>query len=146
MNSYPREDLGIAAELQRRRILYARPAREATPVMIPRPHLVIQQIYENSKYIPRSVDSIIDLVASLSDLSIEAIRSDRQRPILLSHARACIGILAKELHPLLSDRAIEDAMNRGAGLMDWWRKRHHDRLKHFPSYKALYATCREALK
>lgn len=134
------EPLGIVAEAIRRRIeLQARLAKRPAPQPI-----VFNPIFENGRYIPRSLKDLIGLVATHSGLTREAICGNSHRRKLVD-ARSCIANLAEEFAPHQSMRAVEDAMLRGAGLCAWYRDRHSDRIAQFPEYAALYERCRSYL-
>lgn len=143
------DDCGYADYLQERqaRIVAANPHLAAkitgrTPVAgIPgEPIKIVRQIFPKGRYTPRSLSSLIVLVARMADLHPDAI-SGNGRSRRLVDARSSVAVLAEMFAPRNSARAVDDALLRGEGSTHWYRERHADRLKAYPEYEALYSRC-----
>jgi len=106
--------------------------------------LVVKPIFPRGRYIPRTIDDLIILVARHSDQHPLAI-SGNGRTRRLVDARFCIGVLAKDFAPRQSPAAIDDALLRGSGMTIWYRSRHEDRIRLYPEYGVLYERCLLAL-
>lgn len=97
--------------------------------------------YERGGYVPPSLGSLMRLVCSCGDISVDLLRSHR-RSTRLMHLRSIVSVLSAEFHPRITAQTVEDAMLRGAGLTSWHRARHDDRLKAYPEYAQLFHYCR----
>lgn len=120
--------------------------KDVTTVPLPPlPPVAPKPMFPRGRYVPRTLDDLIILVAKLSDQHPLALSGNgRTRKIV--DARSCVAVLALKFAPRQSPSAIDDALLRGVGTARWHRERHADRLKLYPEYAALYARCLEALE
>lgn len=101
-------------------------------------------LFARGRYVAPSATDIIALVARVACVPVSAICGDaRHRPIV--DARFAIANLSEEFAAQLSAAMVENAMNRGDGIVDYYRERHVDRLALHPEYLALYEGCRAAM-
>ena len=110
------------------------------PITKPAPVLAIRPIFDKGRYIPKSLTDIIATVARLAEISPEAICGMGRRREYVD-ARSCVANLALRFASHQSELAVDDAMLRGHGMARWYRERHLDRLRLFPSYVELYHRC-----
>ena len=90
---------------------------------------------------PPALYALAMQVAAACDVTLACLRG-RHRHGTLTHARACVAVLAQEFLPDVPARAVDTVLNRSVRMTEWYRQAHARRLRDFPDYAALFSRCR----
>ena len=90
--------------------------------------------------LPPALCELAERVAAACGVTVASLRG-RHRHGTLTHARACVAVLAQELLPDVPARAVDAVLNRSVRMTEWYRAAHTRRLREFPDYADLFGRC-----
>ena len=91
--------------------------------------------------LPPALSELAERIAAACGVTVASLRG-RHRHGTLTHARACVAVLAQELLPDVPARAVDLVLNRSMRMTEWYRAAHARRLREFPDYADLFGRCR----
>lgn len=91
--------------------------------------------------LPLALSELAERIAAVCGVTVASLRG-RHRHGTLTHARACVAVLAQELLPDVPARAVDMVLNRSMRMTEWYRAAHARRLREFPDYADLFGRCR----
>ncbi len=90
---------------------------------------------------PPMLHELAEQIAATCGVTLALLRG-RHRHGTLTHARACVAVLAQEFLPDVPARAVDAVLNRSVRMTEWYRAAHTRRLREFPDYADLFGRCR----